>query len=113
MVVNSPWRPTQVDFAVPRRFGLVYRDRDNTRKTPLCIHRAAWDARAVHWISDLSSTPAISRSGSLRSRCAFDDSATNRQAGAYGKRLSKSFAPRWCGWRPTLAPTKSMGRSPG
>ena len=30
----------QVDFAVPKRFGLVYRDRDNTDKTPLCIHRA-------------------------------------------------------------------------
>jgi threonyl-tRNA synthetase len=30
----------QVDFAVPSRFGLVYRDRDNTDKTPLCIHRA-------------------------------------------------------------------------
>jgi threonyl-tRNA synthetase len=30
----------QVDFAVPKRFGLVYRDKDNTDKTPLCIHRA-------------------------------------------------------------------------
>jgi threonyl-tRNA synthetase len=30
----------QVDFAVPARFGLVYRDRDNSDKTPLCIHRA-------------------------------------------------------------------------
>ncbi|MCX6970477.1 MAG: threonine--tRNA ligase [Verrucomicrobia bacterium] len=30
----------QVDFAVPSKFGLVYRDRDNTEKTPLCIHRA-------------------------------------------------------------------------
>ncbi len=30
----------QVDFAVPKRFGLVYKDRDNTDKTPLCIHRA-------------------------------------------------------------------------
>ncbi len=30
----------QVDFAVPGRFGLTYRDRDNTDKTPLCIHRA-------------------------------------------------------------------------
>ncbi len=30
----------QVDFAVPARFGLSYRDRDNTNKTPLCIHRA-------------------------------------------------------------------------
>jgi threonyl-tRNA synthetase len=30
----------QVDFAVPGRFGLKYRDRDNSEKTPLCIHRA-------------------------------------------------------------------------
>jgi len=30
----------QVDFAVPVKFGLVYKDRDNTEKTPLCIHRA-------------------------------------------------------------------------
>jgi threonyl-tRNA synthetase len=29
-----------VDFAVPAKFGLVYRDKDNTDKTPLCIHRA-------------------------------------------------------------------------
>ena len=30
----------QVDFAVPAKFGLVYRDKDNKDKTPLCIHRA-------------------------------------------------------------------------
>jgi threonyl-tRNA synthetase len=30
----------QVDFAVPSKFGLVYKDRDNVLKTPLCIHRA-------------------------------------------------------------------------
>jgi threonyl-tRNA synthetase len=30
----------QVDFAVPARFGLTYRDKDNIDKTPLCIHRA-------------------------------------------------------------------------
>src|SRR5579871_5615060 len=30
----------QVDFAVPKRFGLTYKDRDNSSKTPLCIHRA-------------------------------------------------------------------------
>ncbi len=30
----------QVDFAQPRRFGLTYRGKDNTEKTPLCIHRA-------------------------------------------------------------------------
>ena len=30
----------QVDFAVPAKFGLTYRDRDNSNQTPLCIHRA-------------------------------------------------------------------------
>ena len=30
----------QVDFAVPKRFGLEYKTRDNTTETPLCIHRA-------------------------------------------------------------------------
>ena len=30
----------QVDFAVPKRFGLTFRTRDNTDATPLCIHRA-------------------------------------------------------------------------
>ena len=30
----------QVDFAVPRRFGLVYKTRENPEATPLCIHRA-------------------------------------------------------------------------
>src|SRR4051812_15831816 len=30
----------QVDFAQPRRFDLRYKDRDNTEKIPLCIHRA-------------------------------------------------------------------------
>jgi threonyl-tRNA synthetase len=30
----------QVDFAVPKRFGLVYADKDGKEKTPLCIHRA-------------------------------------------------------------------------
>jgi threonyl-tRNA synthetase len=30
----------QLDFAVPKRFGLTYVDKDGTEKTPLCIHRA-------------------------------------------------------------------------
>ena len=30
----------QVDFAVPARFGLVYKTRENALNTPLCIHRA-------------------------------------------------------------------------
>ncbi len=30
----------QVDFAVPRRFGLTYTDKDGKEATPICIHRA-------------------------------------------------------------------------
>ncbi len=30
----------QVDFAVPRRFGLTYTDENNQEQTPICIHRA-------------------------------------------------------------------------
>lgn len=30
----------QLDFAVPKRFGLVYTDSDGEEKTPYCIHRA-------------------------------------------------------------------------
>ena len=30
----------QVDFSVPKKFGLTYADKDGTDKTPLCIHRA-------------------------------------------------------------------------
>ena len=30
----------QVDFAVPKRFDLTYADKDGSKKTPLCIHRA-------------------------------------------------------------------------
>jgi threonyl-tRNA synthetase len=30
----------QVDFAVPKRFGLTYKTAQNTDETPLCIHRA-------------------------------------------------------------------------
>ncbi len=30
----------QLDFAVPKRFGLTYTDRDGQEKTPLCLHRA-------------------------------------------------------------------------
>src|SRR6267154_852323 len=40
MVREFTLATNQVDFGVPRRFGLVYKDRDNTEKTPLCIHRA-------------------------------------------------------------------------
>ncbi len=30
----------QVDFAVPKRFGLVYTTSQNSKETPICIHRA-------------------------------------------------------------------------
>ena len=30
----------QLDFAVPERFNLMYKDKDGSDKTPICIHRA-------------------------------------------------------------------------
>jgi threonyl-tRNA synthetase len=30
----------QVDFAVPERFNLTFKDKDGADKTPICIHRA-------------------------------------------------------------------------
>ena len=30
----------QVDFAIPKRFGLTYTDEEGKEQTPLCIHRA-------------------------------------------------------------------------
>ena len=30
----------QVDFSVPKKFDLIYTDKDGSQKTPLCIHRA-------------------------------------------------------------------------
>ena len=30
----------QVDFAIPSKFGLVYKDENDCNTTPLCIHRA-------------------------------------------------------------------------
>lgn len=30
----------QVDFAVPERFNLTFKDKDGKDKTPICIHRA-------------------------------------------------------------------------
>jgi len=32
----------QLDFQQPKRFGLKYIDRDNTEKTPICIHRVIY-----------------------------------------------------------------------
>ena len=60
----------QVDFAVPKRFGLVYRDKDNTEKTPLCIHRAPLGTHDGSSVFSSSITPATSRSGSRPTRCA-------------------------------------------
>ncbi len=60
----------QVDFAVPAKFGLKYRDKDNSEKTPLCIHRAPLVRTNVLSAFSSSITPAISRSGSRPNRCA-------------------------------------------
>ena len=60
----------QVDFAVPERFGLVYRDRTTpTRRR--CASIARRSARTSGSSASSSSiTPATSRSGSRPSRCA-------------------------------------------
>ena len=60
----------QVDFAVPKRFGLVYRDRDNTEKSPLCIHRAPLGRTSASSASSSSTTPETFPSGLRPSRCA-------------------------------------------
>ena len=70
----------QVDFAVPKRFGLTYADKDNTEKTPLCIHRApSRHARAIHRLPHRAlrrQLPSLalthSSKSDTRSRSAFD-----------------------------------------
>ncbi len=46
---NSPWPPTRWTSPCPRKFGLIYRDKDNTEQDA-AVHpsRAARHARAVH-----------------------------------------------------------------
>ena len=72
----------QVDFAVPAKFGLTYRDRDNTDKTPLCIHRAPLGTheRFIGFlIESRKAGRATSRSGSRRIRCASSRSTTTKR----------------------------------
>ena len=38
----------QVDFTMPAKFGLTYRDKDNSNKTPLCIHRAPLGTHEIY-----------------------------------------------------------------
>ena len=61
----------QVDFAVPKRFGLVYKDRDNTEKIS-AVHPSCPARHVTNASSDflLSTTPATSRFGSPPSRFA-------------------------------------------
>ena len=42
----------QVDFAQPRRLNLVYKDRDNIDKTPICIHRLSPEQVRILTIGD-------------------------------------------------------------
>ena len=60
----------QVDFAQPRRFDLTYKDRDNTDKTPLCIHRAPLGTHERFIGFLIEHYAGISRSGSHRNRSA-------------------------------------------
>ena len=54
--------------AVRKHFGLTYRDRDNTNKTPLCIHRAPLGTheRFIGFLVDI--TLEISRCGLPRNK---------------------------------------------
>jgi hypothetical protein len=60
----------QVDFAVPAKFGLVYRDKDNTRRRRCASIARRWARTSGSSAFSSSITPAISRSGSRPSRCA-------------------------------------------
>jgi threonyl-tRNA synthetase len=88
----------QVDFGVPGRFGLTYKDRDNTEKTPLCIHRSARTSASS--ASSSSITRGISPSGSRLSRSASSLSARKNPSWSSPRRS-----------RPTSVPMRSAPRS--
>ena len=60
----------QVDFAVPAKFGLVYRDRTIRRRRRCASIARRWARTSGSSAFSSSITPAISRSGSRRNRCA-------------------------------------------
>ena len=64
---NSRWPPTRWTSPCPRKFGLIYRDKDNTEQDA-AVHpsRAARHARAVHRLPHRAlrrQLPALARAG--------------------------------------------------
>ena len=106
----------QVDFAVPARFGLTYKDRDNSRDEDPALHppRPARHARAASSASSSNTTPATSRSGSAPSRSAVPcPSATKKSRSRITPRPSRpNYAPTAYAPNSTPAPTRSKPRSP-
>ena len=65
--------------AVRKDFGLTYRDKDNSNKTPLCIHRAPLGTHERFIGFLIEQQRATSRSGSRRIRCASSRSTTTKR----------------------------------
>ena len=89
---NSRIATNQVDFAVPARFGLIYKTRDNTeaRRSASTARRSA--RTSVSSASSSNITPATSRSGSRRNKSASCRSATTQPLLEYAKRHSSRTA---------------------
>src|SRR5256714_1048838 len=100
----------QVDFAQPRRFDLRYKDRDNTEKVPLCIHRAPLGSHE-RFIGFLIDTPVISHSGFPPSRSASCPSATKLLCSITRARSSTNSAPTRSAPRSTNQPTRLTAKS--
>ncbi len=103
----------QVDFAVPKRFGLVYRDRDNTEKTPLCIHRAPLGTHERFIGFLIEHYAGNFRSGWRPGRSASSPSATTKNSSLTANRLSPNFVRTWCAPTRISGPTKSTAKSCG
>ena len=93
----------QVDFAQPRRFGLTYRDRDNTEKTPLCIHRAPLGTheRFIGFLIEhyAGNFPLWLAPDQVRVLTIGEDDALLAYAKGIVEQLRAARSPRGCGFR--------------
>ena len=101
----------QVDFAQPRRFNLVYKDRDNTEKTPLCIHRAPLGTHERFIGFLIEHYAGNFPFGSPPNRSASSPSATNRSCSITPAPFKPNCAPTKSAASSTPAPTTSKPRS--
>jgi len=98
----------QVDFAVPARFGLTYRDKDNSNKTPLCIHRAPLGTheRFIGFLIEhcAGNFPLWLAPDQVRVITLNDDEALI----AYAQPIVAELRARtWCAWMRISAPRRS------